>query len=511
MRSVPKFLLLPLLGLLVLAPAAAAQAVNEAALNALVNEAMTAWQVPGAAIAIVRDGQVIYLKGFGYRELGSDQPVTPETQFAIASTSKAFTATAIAMLVDEGKMAWDDPVRKYLDWFRLSDPLADANLTIRDLVCHRSGLARHDLLWYASPNSREEVLRRIGLVKLDRSFRSTYQYQNIMYLAAGLAAGAADKSSWEQVVQKRIFDPLGMTGANFSVTVATRSPDHATPHVKVKEKVRPISWKNIDNIGPAGSINAGVSDLSKWLRFQLGDGTFEGKRLISAARLAETHSPQMVIPMDGPTGVPSFTKAMNPETNLMSYGLGWVIQDYRGQLLVSHGGSIDGFRAQVALVPKAKLGIAILSNLGRTQMPEALRNNLVDLLLDLPKRDWNEHYLTQAKKQREEQEQRKKEREAKRHKGTKPSRELSAYTGVFEQPAYGRVTITADKEQLMLEWSSFKVRLEHFHFDTFTARGDPDREDAPLNDVPVVFTLDADGEVATVSLIGQEFKRVKPK
>src|SRR5262245_11675358 len=196
MRPVSRSLLwlLAVLGLLALAPAAPAQGVNEAAVDALVKETLKAWEVPGAAVAIVRDDQVVYLKGFGTKELGSEQPVTPDTLFAIASTSKAFTATAVAMLVDEGKMSWDDPVRKYLDSFHLSDPLADANLTVRDLVCHRTGLARHDVLWYGSPYSREEILRRVGLIKLDRPFRSTYQYQNIMFLAAGQAAGAADKS-----------------------------------------------------------------------------------------------------------------------------------------------------------------------------------------------------------------------------------------------------------------------------------------------------------------------------
>jgi hypothetical protein len=188
-----------------------------------------------------------------------------------------------------------------------------------------------------------------------------------------------------------------------------------------------------------------------------------------------------------------------------------VIQDYRGQLLVSHSGSIDGFRAQVALVPKAKLGIAILSNLGRTQMPEALRNSLVDLVLDLPKRDWNAHYLEQSKKRLAEERERQKEREAKRHQGTKPSRELTAYAAEFEEPAYGKLTVSMEKEALVLAWSSFQARLDHFHFDTFTAKIDGDRLENPLNNAPVVFALDADGEVAKVSLLGQEFKRLKAK
>jgi CubicO group peptidase (beta-lactamase class C family) len=512
MRSASRSLqlLLALLALLALQSLAPAQAVDEAAVDALVAEALKAWHAPGAAVAIVRDDKVVYLKGHGVKELGSEQPVTPDTQFAIASTSKAFTATAIAMLVDEGKMAWDDPVRKYLDYFRLADPLADANVTLRDLVCHRTGLSRHDLLWYGAANSREEILRRIGFVKLDRPFRSTFQYQNIMFLAAGQAAGAADKSSWETVVQKRIFDPLGMTGANFSVRVAAKAPDHATPHVRLSGKTRPIPWKNIDNVGPAGSINASARDLTRWVRFQLGDGVFEGKRLLSAARLAETHAPQMVIDMDGPTGVPSYARAANPETNVMSYGMGWVIQDFRGQHLLSHGGSIDGFRAQVALVPKAKLGIVILSNLGRTSLPEALRNSLVELLLDLPKRDWNALYLEQTKKRLEEDRAKQKEREAKRAKGTKPSRELTAYAGTFDDPAYGPVTLMVEKEALLLKWSSHSVRLEHFHYDTFTGKdAAEDSLDNPLANVTVTFTLDADGQVAALNMLGVEFKRPK--
>jgi hypothetical protein len=195
----------------------------------------------------------------------------------------------------------------------------------------------------------------------------------------------------------------------------------------------------------------------------------------------------------------------------MSYGLGWVVQDFRGQLMLSHGGSIDGFRAQVALLPKAKIGIAILSNLGRTSMPEALRNGLVELLLDLPKRDWNALYLEQTKKRLEDERQRQKEREAKRTKGTKPSRELAAYAGTFDEPGYGRLTVAAEKEALTLRWSSFDVRLEHFHYDTFTAKADPKSTDNPLANTPVQFFLDSDGEVAKVSMLNVEFKRVKGK
>jgi CubicO group peptidase (beta-lactamase class C family) len=469
-------------------------------IDALMQEALQVWQVPGASAAVVQGDEVSYLKGVGVRELGRDEPVTPETLFAIGSTTKAITTTAMALLVDDGKMAWDDPVRKHLPFFRLSDPLADDNVTLRDLVCHRTGLSRHDMLWYGSPWAREEILRRIGQVKLDKSFRSIWQYQNIMYLAAGLAAGAASKSTWEEFVQARILDPLGMTGANFSTTTAEKAPDHATPHRKKEEKIEVIPWRNLDNVAPAGSINAGARDMSRWVRFQLGGGTFEGKPLLSAAHLAETHTPQMVLRMD------ENQKALFPETTQISYGLGWNISDYQGHLVIAHGGGIDGFRATVHLAPRAKLGLVILANLGGTAMPEALVNNLLDLLLDLPRQDWNALLMERAKKAEAEGKTRENEREEKRHKDTSPTRELAAYTGAYEEPAYGTVSISLENGALQLQWSNFHSRLEHFHFDTFTTKNEN-----PIENQQVLFALGADGEVATIGFLEQQFKKIKPK
>jgi CubicO group peptidase (beta-lactamase class C family) len=486
------------------------QSLDVAAVDSIVEQAMKAWKIPGAAVVIVRGHEVIYLKGHGVKELGKSDPVTPDTLFAIASTSKAFTATAVALLVDDGRMHWDDPVRKHIEYFRLADPLADQNITIRDLLCHRSGLSRNDLLWYNSAWDREDIMRRVGQVKLTQPFRSLYQYQNVMYLAAGYAVGKASQSTWEDFTQKRIFEPLGMTGANFSSTVAEKAPDHATPHKKLKdERVETTAWRNLDNAGPAGSINSGVRDLSKWLRFQLGDGTFEGKRLLSAKQLEETKSPQMVIPMDGPTGVPSFAKSRNPETNLMCYGLGWVLQDYRGQLMISHGGSIDGFRSQVALFPKQKVAVAILSNLGGTAFPEAVRNSLADHLLGGEKRDWNSFLQAQLKKTEETNKKREEDFEAKQHKNTKPSRDRAAYAGSYEAVGYGEAHVSIENGGLAFQWSRFTVPLEHFHFDTFRIK--ELAEDHPLRKEVVQFSLAPDGDVAALTFAGQEFRKRKGK
>lgn len=490
-------LCLSLLGLvvglvLVLRPSAAPvkeQRHVSAEIDDLVKKALDSWQIPGAAVAVVRGNDVIYLKGFGVKERGKTDPVTPDTLFPIASCTKAFTTTAMAMLVDEGKMGWDDPVRKHVPYFHLSDPLADSQVTLRDLVSHRTGVGSNDFLWYHSPWSREEVVRRIGLVKPKHSFRSAFQYQTTMFTAAGLAVESAGGCRWEEFIQKRIFDPLGMSGANFTTAAALRTADHASPHRKNdKGVIEVIPWYAIETPEPAGSINASARDLTRWLRFQLGDGTFEGKRLVSTANLNETHTPQTIIRMEGEA------RAMHPETIQMSYGMAWVIQDYRGHKLVSHAGLIDGFRAHFTLVPDSGIGIVLLTNLDRVEMNLPLSNSIVDLLLDLPRKDWQAHVREQQRKQESVARADFQQRQEKRHKGTIPSRELSAYAGKYEHPAYGMAEVSFKDGNLTWKWNSFTNGLEHFHFDTFTLTND-------LMSYPQVeFSLGTDGEVKAMKI-----------
>jgi CubicO group peptidase (beta-lactamase class C family) len=489
-------------------PVVLAQAVDPAAVDAIVREALKAWQVPGAAVAVVRGDEVVYLKGHGVREIGKPEPVTPETILATGSCTKAFTATAVAMLVDEGKMAWDDPVRKYVAFFRLADPLADANVTLRDLLSMRTGLDRHDILWYGSPLSREELIRRIGLVPLDQPFRSRWQYQNLTYLTAGYAVGVVSKSSWEAFVQQRILDPLGMTGADFTTTAAEKVPNHATPHRKnAVGTVVAIPWRNIDNVAPAGAINADARDMTRWVRFQLGEGSFEGKRLLSVANLEETHTPQMVMP----TSPAAREAAERTGQGHVSYGMGWMMQDYRGHRLVQHRGDIDGFTANVALLPRDGLGIVVLTNLDVTPMVGAVTNSVIDLVLGLAKTDWNATLAEFVKKGEAQQAAARKERLDKRHPGTKPARALGDYTGAYEDPAYGPASVSLENGALVLRWNGSTAPLEHFHFDTFTLKGDSVLAKSATEEgqEQVVFTLGADGEVATMRLLGREFKRAK--
>jgi CubicO group peptidase (beta-lactamase class C family) len=454
-----------------------------ARIDTLAAESMKAWQVPGAVVGIVKDGQVMYAKGYGVKTLGQPGAVTARTLFAVGSTTKAFTTAAMAMLVDEKKMDWDDPVRRHLPEFNLSDPLANELVTLRDLVAHRTGLSRNDLLWYGAPWGRDEILARVAKVPLTKPFRSTWQYQNIMYLAAGQAVARVEGKSWEEVLRARILTPLGMQATNFTTADAERDIDHATPHVKRKGKVETTTWRNLDNIGPAGSINSSLDDMLRWLRFQM-----------TSPVVRETHQPQMVVRDMG--------RNLTDETNQITYGLGWFLQDYRGRHVVSHGGAIDGFRASVTMLPKEGYGIVVMSNLGNDNMPEALRWRIVDHLLGLTPKDWDAFLIAARDKAQAAEDKAKRDAEAKRAKGTQPSRPLADYAGEFTHPAYGKLIIAAANGQLTAQWSAFAAPLEHWHYDQFIIR------EGSLEGM-VEFRLNAAARVSGVRLIGQDFTRAK--
>lgn len=465
----------------------------------VVREALEFWEIPGAAVAVVRDDQVVACTGCGVRDLRAGEPVTPRTLFAIASVTKAFTTCVLAMLVDEGRLGWDDPVRKHLEWFRLSDPLADANVTVRDLVTHRTGLSRHDMFWYKSPWTREEIVRKCGLVALTKPFRSTYQYNNNMFVAAGLVIQAVTGKPWEEVVRERIFAPLGMETANCTSTVAEQAPDHATPHRKRgSAPMAPIPWLNFDSEGPGGTINASALEMASWLRFQLGNGLFAGQRLVSEENLLETRTPQMVIRPE-PSEKPVLELT---ETTQQTYGMGWTIWDYRGHGLHSHGGAIDGFRSTLALAPRRNLGVVVLVNGAPTSAHAAIRNTLLDRLLGLEPLDWNALLKDPFEKTLSEEREKETRRAAKRRTDTRPSRESAAYAGEYRNPAYGAARVEAAGEGLALSWSRFTLPLLHWHHDTFLLKD----EDAGVDEL-VRFSLDSDGAVAGLEMLGQSFQR----
>lgn len=428
------------------------------------------WKVPGLAIAVVKGDAVGFAKGYGVRKLGESAPIDERTLFAIGSCSKAFTATALAMLVDDGKISWDDPVIKHLRDFQLSDPYATREITVRDLLCHRSGLARHDFLWYGASISREEVICRLRHARMSTSFRSQFGYQNIMYVAAGQIISAVTGQSWDDFVKQRIFTPLEMTDSNTTTTVLGHAANVATTHEKIEDKVEAVLYRNIDNVGPAGSINSSVADMAQWMRFQLKGGVYKGERLLTSKAIKETQTPQTVIRTEGMGREGLFWALAHPESRLLVYGLGWVLREYRGRVVVQHGGAVDGMCSAVALIPEEKLGVVILSNLGRHLLPYALVCRVFDAYLKAKPRDWSAELLKVHEGLEKQQKEAEERIEKERVQGTKPSLALEKYAGTYQDDLYGEIKVIREKDKLVVHYGPSLIGdLEHWHHDIFRA------------------------------------------
>ena len=426
-------------------PAAHAQQAPLAGLDDYVTKALKDWGVPGLAIAVIKDDRIVLAKGFGVRELGKPEPVDERTLFAIGSSSKAFTAAAIAMLVDEKKLKWDDAATQYLPGFQLYDPYATRELTVRDLLSHRVGLERGDQLWYATTFDREDILRRIRYLKPASSMRSRFGYQNIMFLAAGQVVRSVTGKEWDDFVRERIFVPLGMNDSGTSIRSACpdrRMSPPRTPSSTARSS--PIPYRNIDNIAPAGSINSNALDMAQWVRLQLGNGTYAGKALISPAAVKEMATPQTVIRLEGQMAT------LYPEAHFLNYGLGWFLSDYRGRKLVEHGGAIDGMRALVAMIPEEKLGVVILTNLNGTILSMPLLYRIFDSYLGAPARDWSAEMLKSMTALEEQARAAAAKVESERVSGTKPSLALDKYAGNYQSEMYGDATVAVDKGTLTL-------------------------------------------------------------
>lgn len=395
-------------------------------------------------------------------------------------------------------MHWDDRVNEYVPFFHLRDPMADEYVTIRDLLTHRTGMGGTDLLWYGSPFSLEQIIRRVQYIEPTEGFRARFQYQNVMYATAGYAVGEATDGTWETFVRQNIFEPLGMNGADFSAVDAQKAANHATPHLEqANGTVETIPWRNLDNIAPAGAINAGVRDMTKWIAMQLNDGVADGKRLISEKSMKEMHTPQIVVPQEGEFRI------FFPESTQLSYGMGWFIEDYRGHQIILHPGDIDGFASLVVLIPEVHTGFVIFANLDHTPVREGLAFHLIDQFLGLQAKDWIAHFDGVAKGFAAAEEKQTQEEEKKQHADTHPSRELAAYAGTYRNHAYGGVVVSPEGDHLALQFHTFKAALTHFQYDTFVADlsglGGKTR---------VTFYLNEDGDVKKLSTEGLEFERV---
>ncbi len=465
-----------------------------AEIDAYVAKAREDWKIPGLAMAIVKDDQVIWAKGYGVRELGKPEAVNDKTLFAIASNTKAFTTALLAILVDEGKLKWDDKVTKYLPDFELYDSYVTHEMTIRDLVSHRSGLATFsgDLLWYDTNYSRAEVIRRARFIKPVTSFRSAYGYQNIMFLAAGEIAAKVAGKSWDELVKEKFFTPLGMTTTNTSVTLRNPNENWASPHVVKhgEETNSVVRYDVIDNCGGAAVINSCVAELAQWMRLQLGRGTYNGQKFFSTEQSHQMWQPNIF------NAISPAAEKFNPTRHFSAYGMGWALADYQGRKVVSHGGGMTGMISQTALMPEENLGVVILTN-SETGLPGWMVNKVFDVFLGAPKRDWSAEMLARVKQVEAAGKAEEAKTEAAQVRGTKPSLAQATYVGTYSSQLYGDARITEENGKLVLQLApapNFIGDLEHWHYDTFRVKWrDSVRYAFPKG--YVTFTLKANGQL----------------
>lgn len=488
---------LTILGLLLASPVHARGAEPAAAdAEKLVAGALKAWHVPGVAVVVVRGDDTLLLTGFGLREHGGTAPVTPDTVFPLASCTKALTTTLLAMLADDGVMGWDDPLRKHLPGFKLSDPNANALLSVRDLLCHRCGIGGHDVLWYHAPWGIDETLKRAQALPPDYPFRGGFQYSSIPFLAAGRAIEKRTGQKWEKLVRTRICEPLGMKGVTFTTADIPGDADAARGHkLTGGGKVVAVPRYEIREPNPSGSVNATARDVAAWLKFHLSDGLDpNGTRLVSVKHLDETKTPQNVIRLEG------VARALNPDTVQLSYAMGWLVYDHRGKKVVSHGGMIDGFRVQVTMLPGENLGVAVLANLQETRLNAALVNSLIDLYCGLPARDWNGFFRKVVEQEEADRKAELDARDKARDPNAKPGVLLADFAGEYTHPAYGTAKVAAAGGKLVLSWSSFECPLEHFGGDTFRIAG------GFFADKLVTFTV-KERRAAALKFSAQDFRR----
>ncbi|HMJ68715.1 MAG TPA: serine hydrolase [Cyclobacteriaceae bacterium] len=469
-------------------------------LDAYIQKAQKEWDVPGMAVVVVKDGKVLLSKGYGVRELGTTNAVDSKTLFACASTTKAMTATCMGILVDEGKVSWNDPVIKHLPEFQLYDPFVTREITIRDLFVHDTGLGNADFLWGIMDISGDEVLRKMRDVKPTYSIRSSFIYQNIFYLAAGKIIQKISGKPWNVFVRERIFQPLDMT-RTFPLTADVNDPNQTKPHYRIEGKITVIEHTKADEIGPAGSVWSCVDDMGKWMRVMIDSSKYSGGRLLSAKTWTEMFKPQVLVPPGEFYPTATLTKP-----NWTTYGLGWFQHDYKGRKVNFHTGSLAGATAIHAQLPDEKLGVYVFGNYDHAEVRHALVYKTFDLFALGGTRDWSADFLKLYTNIRVGGEKQEKDFEAKRVAGTKPSLALSDYAGTYTDPLYGTVVITLQGEQLVAEANKFvTARFSHWHYDTF--RGWYDKKWYGKGNMS--FVIGSDGKIARVNFDGLEFAREK--
>lgn len=465
-----------------------------AGIDTLLNKILKDQNVAGFSVAVIDGDQVIYSKGFGYRDVKNKKPVTTNTLFAIGSSTKAFTAALLGTLQKEGKLSLDGNAISYLPQLRFINDQMNNQITIRDLMTHRTGISRYDMSWYIfNTSNRDSMINRVRYMEPSAGLREKWQYNNFMYLAQGMIAEKLTGKTWEQNIKERFFLPLGMKRSTTSLAEFKKDADASLPYRKDGKGIKEMDYYDLNGMGPAGSINSSANDMANWLKLWISGGSYKDKETLSPEYIAEAVSSQMV--MNG--GLPETEKDIY--TN--NYGLGWMISSYRGHYKVEHGGNIDGFSASVSFFPTDKLGVVVLTNQNGSEVPEIVMNSITDRLFQLKTIDWNDKALKATEEKAEKEKIMKKSAHVKRMANTKPSHPLKDFAGVFANPGYGQIDISIKNDSLFATMGKYNIWLKHYHYDVFDVKdvSKDGKPDTSASNLKVNFSTGIDGKIANLS------------
>ncbi|MEI6583109.1 MAG: serine hydrolase [Chitinophagia bacterium] len=479
-----------------------AQSTNDprlAGLETTINKILADHHAAGVAVAVVEKNKVVYARGFGYRDIEKKLPVTPTTQFAIGSCTKAFTAALLGILQKEYSLDFDKPVTTYLPQQKFYSNELTNQITLRDMMSHRTGLPRHDLSWYIDPDTREALTKRVQYMEPSAPLRQRFQYNNFMFLLQGVVAEKMTGKKWETNISNRIFNKIGMRQSNFSVKDLANYAEPAVGYdVKRDSVIHRMKYYDIDGMGPAGSINSTVQDMSQWLRVWINGGKYNDSVVVPANYFAEAISSQMIVAPGTPT-------PEKPDIQFSNYGFGWFLVSYKGHYRVEHGGNIDGFSASTSFYPSDSIGIVVLCNQNSSSVPSVVRNLITDKLLKLPAFDWNADLLAAKKKAKDQAQQAEKSFTSGRVSNTQPSHPLASYTGKYSNDAYGSFEVIQKGDSLFAKLKNQQWWLQQFHYDIFlpfdTEEGIDTTDKSPIR---FQFTSGLKGDIETAALFGFE-------
>lgn len=457
-----------------------------AGFDQFVESELKKWNVPGIAITIVKDGKIMLKRGYGFRDVEKKLPMTEFTVQPIASVTKSFTVASLATLVREGKLSWDKPVRDYLPDFKMHNDYTTMNATPRDLVTHRTGLPRHDSSWYNASASREELYKRIQHLEPSAALRATWQYNNFMYMTAGYMGGKVAGSDWETLVRNNIFTPLGMANSSFTIDDMMKARDVGRGYKwNEKEVATLIPYRGLAAMGPTGSINSNMEDMSRYLTMYLAGGKFENKTILNTADIVEMTNPQMVMA----------DARRFEEISSTQYGMGFFLTHYRGERLVHHGGNMPGASSLLSFLPTKNIGVFTTANMSGARLPTIVTYAIYDRLLGMKPIDWSARFWDIKEKDKASEENAKKQKLTPRKTGTKPVHALTDYAGDYAHPGYGTIKFTESSGALTGIYNGLSSTFPHFHYEVFEA---PDDKLNDLSQTKIQFVTNLDGDVGSV-------------